>query len=92
MALSENALKRLKTAVTSESFGAEIANLINHKLVAAIPAIGVTANLPPTGCLGGLSPSAAQVDTAIAVVTAAVELRLDVIEAKIDALIYALTA
>lgn len=94
MSLSVEQLRRLEVALTSKEVAHAIAAAIDAQgsgpaaKVAAIPA---STNLPAAGTQGGATPTATQVDAAIATVAAVAESRLDALETKVNALITALT-
>lgn len=93
MTVSAEAKRRLEVAVTSKKVADELVAAIDAPgsgPAAVVAAFGVTTDLPATACAGGATPTAAQVDAAIAVLAAAAEVRLDAIEAKTNAILTAL--
>ncbi len=93
MTLSVENVKRLKTDVTSDAAGAELAAAINSQgsgPAALVAALGASTNLPAAACAGAASPSATNVNAAIDTVAAVAETRLDNLETKINAILSAL--
>lgn len=75
----------LRKALASKTQGDAVADAITP--MANIPVIGTTTNLPAAACAGGTTPSATNVNTAIDALRVPVEARLDVLEAKVDAIL-----
>jgi hypothetical protein len=95
MALSNEAKRRLKVALTDEAVGNEVAAAIDAPgdgPAALVAAIAPSTNLPAAACAGGAAPTAAQVNTAIDTVAAVAEARLDALEAKVNELVAKLKA
>lgn len=95
MTLSADAVKRLKTAVTSGDVGAELAAAIDASgsgPAALVAALAASTNLPAAACAGAATPSATNVNAAIDTVAAVAETRLDNLEIKVNAILAALKA
>ena len=95
MTLSAEAVKRLKTAVTSADVGAELAAAIDSMgsgPAALVAALAGSTNIPAAACAGAAEPSATDVNSAIDTVTAVIETRLDNLEIKVNAILAALKA
>jgi hypothetical protein len=95
MTLSTDAVKRLKTAVTSNAVGAELAAAIDASgsgPAALVAALAASTNLPAAACAGAATPSATNVNAAIDTVSAVAETRLDNLEIKVNAILAALKA
>lgn len=97
MALSLKAKKRLEVAMARRTEALEVIAAIDSNgsgPAAAVAAIGATSNLPASNLVAAIpaEPTKAEVDAGIDTLRVAAEARLDVIEAKIDAVIAALKA